>query len=801
MATVSAPWEAAEMMTVGELLAYLKLDDNPFKRALATARARFNAWGAATAQDADRHGQNAGKIYGRGFFFASDGSLRNKKGQFVGAEEAARIAGERAGRGFGRRMLDLLGDGLRGIGSLFSMAFSKASGALDGMSFDAAGLASFLMKAVAFATLLGPALYLAGGLAGSLPALLSGAGFAFGAVMLGMKGVTDAFKKNSGAGAKVADTAHQIAMAQRQVTRANKDLQAATEGINQARRDEIKHIRDLNLQLQRSALNEEDAASSVAEARDELARARLGGDPNEIARADRNLRSAQLTLEETKNAHSDLKEEKEESDRVGVEGSDRVREAIDRQAQAVDALADAQYALAQAQQAGSGGGAAGEVTKLAKSAQDFVDKVKSLGKAWGDLRLDVQQHLFEGIGDAVVKLADAWEGPARKQLTSMADTINGIVKTFTNTASKPKFIDDMNVGLDATRGFIDKIGNALAGPFMNMWARLSKAAKPFIDMLGDKLSGWIEDFAGWIDSVAENGKLDAFFQEATDSVSALFDIVEILIKIFGDLFDIIFGGQLEKRNKDEDPLVAVRRNLEKLEEWLSDPKNQESLKAFFDGLRAFLQWLFTDGVQKIQGFFGIMQWLVDKFTGWKNDLSDFKNDVKSKLDQVGGFFEGLRARLSATQNLFSWLPGTFKDALNQVIGLWNRLSFNLPAVDFMGAHFGGGSVGMPKLPMLAAGAMVGRRNGGTLAVIGEGREDEMVAPVSTAQGMIRQAVRDELAAADFGGGGDVVFAVDGEVIERRALRALRRNAAKVAAAAKAGDRNRRFAGGAAAALA
>ena len=46
------------------------------------------------------------------------------------------------------------------------------------------------------------------------------------------------------------------------------------------------------------------------------------------------------------------------------------------------------------------------MAKLAPNAQDFVRQMQSLGPAWKDLRLAVQDKLFEGLGASVKTFAD-----------------------------------------------------------------------------------------------------------------------------------------------------------------------------------------------------------------------------------------------------------------------------------------------------------------------------------------------------------------------------------------------------------
>jgi hypothetical protein len=773
-------------LTVGDLLAYLRLDRDDFKRGLRAAHREMVGAGDDIARESRRTGRRAGEEMNRGL---GEGLKRNSAGRLIDAETGRFVKdsfgqlGQEAGKTFGQGLRDMMSAGA-------NLATNIWNWVAPVLAFTAA---------VAFA---GPVVSILGGALGSLFAIAAGAGLGLGVLGLGLRGVADAFKKTSAGGGSAVNTLRQVELAQRAVARAQRDAKKAADDLNRARENEVKRIRDLNLNLRQSLEDQKSAAAAISEAREALARARATGDANEIAKAEADLRRAELALEETKNRVSDLKEEQAEADRKGVEGSDQVQAAIERQQQALEALADAEYNLKEARKGGGGGGGGIEDTvKLAPAAEDFVSKIKKLGPAFDSIRLDVQEHLFRGLGDSVTYLFNAWKPTLTTQMVAMADVLNGIVKTFSSTASKPRFISDMSVGLDAVRRLVDRVGTALAGPFMDAMARLSRAAAPFVDMLGDKLGGMIEDFASWIEQADNTGQLEAFFRNSTKYVGELFDIVSVTIAIVGDLFSILLGKDLPIGESGKDPLAAVRDALQGIHEWLQDPENQKKLQEVVDKIRGFLIWLFNDGVQKVKAFWKAGQEGIDKLKQWKKDFDLYKQAVEEKIDSIQSKFDRFKSFLSGA-GIFNSLWESFKWAINQVIYAWNRLSFSIPRLSFMGIETGGGRVDTPDITPLATGGIVQARTGGMIARVAEGGEDELVAPLSKAQAMFDQAVANGLERVlDRIATGDVIVTVDGEIIERKALAALRKNAPTVAANAKQGTRTRVFAGGASAQLA
>lgn len=129
------------------------------------------------------------------------------------------------------------------------------------------------------------------------------------------------------------------------------------------------------------------------------------------------------------------------------------------------------------------------------------------------------------------------------------------------------------------------------------------------------------------------------------------------------------------------------------------------------------------------------------------EIIEFVRSVPDKIIALGpvflqagknliqSFMNGFRAVGSFIGDIAGDIVSSVKSFLNKAI---DKINSGIAAVDAILP----GNLG--RIPRLAQGAVVGRRPGGTLAVVGEGREDEVVAPLSTLEDIIRKA---------FGGGG------------------------------------------------
>lgn len=674
-------------------------------------------------------------------------------------------------------------------------SFASSLTNLGGPIGQAVGVAKvvFIIAALpAVAMAATAALYTLGGALGSLPAVSVGLGFSVGALGLGFMGLADHLRSVPKAGGGASKSLAALHNAMRSVTRAQRELTKATLDIDKARADEIERIDDLGRALRGSVLDEEDAAAAVAKARTELAAAKAAGDPNAIGEADRAYRRSLLTLEEARDKTGDLADEKAKSDADGVEGSDQVQKALERQRDAVDALTAAQEALAEAQKSGGGGGAARQLMKLAPAAEEVVAKLKQLKPVFEDIRLAVQQSLFKGVAPELQRLADAWKQPLKSTLTSYASTFNSMFMNLGKSVRNPEFIKNITSGAETVRTNIDKIGKAITGPLVDAFGRLARAAKPFVDMLGDKIAGMVEHFSDWIKSADESGNLTKFFEDASYYLDLIWQIGGNVLGLFGDIFAIIFNTKDQGGTKPW--LEGFNEQLLMLREWLKDPENQKRIKDFIDRIgdlvrhaEEFTLWVTEKGLPALDQ-------LIDNFGKTSNAISDVIGWIQTYI----GWWQRLRDRLLAPLNfggMFDGLYSAFKWAVNNIIYAWNRLSFTVPSISAWGFSTPSFTVNTSDVKPLAKGGVARATPGGITAQIAEGGKDEAVAPVDVLMGYITTAVA--AAIGQGGQGGDIVIPIymfpNAAEYDRFVIGAAERNSGTIAKIANAGNKSIKYA--------
>lgn len=771
-------------LKLGELVTILSGDKKPLEKELAEAKVETRAAGQAMQREHRKSAlasalewARAGEQAGAAFTRDAAGRLRDSRGKFVreGQEAGSGFSGAfgtglGAAEGMFSRLLAIAGQGRRAFGGWID-GVQNLAGQLQNATGVVGKVVGWLVSAARWISLVGSAASgtasLVGVLAaalGSLPTALSGLAALTGTLSLGFMGLGDAFKQVSGGGGgggkSVVDTAYQIVQAQRRLRdaneeatdsttelgRARKTLKEATADLARAERDARENLDDLSRSVRGAKLDEAEATVRLVEAqmayRETL---RTTRDPIALEKARLALEQAQLATEDARDTTKDLSAEQVAAAKKGVKGSDEVRaaqeqqqaavdqltSAIRRQRAAVEGVEDAEHALAQARQsgaAGGGGGAAQELVKLAPAAQHLVDVIKKLKPAFEDLRLGVQQRLFAGVGDKVKLLAEKWFPQLKRTLGSYADTLNRIAKTAMDSASKPTFISNMAAGAESVRRLLDKVGKAVSGPLLDAFGRLSRAASPFIDKIGDKLAGIIGKFSALIKKADDSKKLTKFFRDAADLLGKIWDLGENVIKVVGQIIGILWP---QSKDSSGSALDSANKALESLSKWLDDPKHQKTLRDTIANVEKIAKKLWAVGVVGAKVFAAIsgagikaFNWIMDKghkFTVWVDNL---------------------RAKIRSA-NLFDGIKDSFRNAFNWVIDRWNNLSFGLPSVNipFLG-QVGGGRLDTPNIHRLAAGGLVKARPGGILANIGEGGKDEVVSPVDKLAAIIRDALGD-----------------------------------------------------------
>lgn len=564
---------------------------------------------------------------------------------------------------------------------------------------------------------LAPVLASVGGLAGAAIAGVVGAGVAIGTLGIGLGGVSDAWNaygKSAGggggaskaAGEQAYQAARRIEQAEEALTRAKRSARQASEDVSKAREDERERIEDLTLALISQKYAQEDAADSVTRAKEKLAREKEYGNGNSQSAAQRELERAQHAYNVETERLKDLEKDKKEADRSGVEGSERVKDALDRERQAAEAVKDAQEALADAKrktEVASGGAAGGvnqfseAMSKLSPNAQKFVRTLIDLKEKFDGVRRAVQDRLFAGLDETLRNLAEKW-GPALLPiLGGMADSLNRAAKSIAEGLGDPEFIDNVGVMSEAFGKFTESLGKS-AAKIMDAFARIGAAASPILVKIGEYIERISTKFAEWIEKAEKSGELQSFMERAAYYLGLIKDIGGLALGIMGEFLKILFPGSDEAGGG---VLEGIKAKLEDIKEWLGEPENQQKIKDMIKKFGDFFDKLVTEWIPDLIKFgekFGEIAGPIGKVITKLGEVHNFiTNKIPNSIDKMakkGG-------------NIFNGVKEGFRNAVNWIIGKWNNLSFSVPTISTPFGDIGGYNFGTSDINYLATGGITG----------------------------------------------------------------------------------------------
>lgn len=289
-------------------------------------------------------------------------------------------------------------------------------------------------------------------------------------------------------------------------------------------------------------------------------------------------------------------------------------------------------------------------------------------------------------------------------------------------------------GLGDVAGAAQKAGDTLeqsAGAKLESFKRQAQSA--LVDQLAKAIPyieatfGWLQKNSSWVTPLAVGlGILAAAIgvmvavQWAWNAALALSPVTWIVLGIVALIAVIVY---LATKTKFFQTIwAAVWGFMKGVGAWFAGP-----FAGFFVMLWGKIVG-FAKGVwNAIKLYFGFWYGVFNKIKSWAGAAVDW---VRNKFSSFVSFITGIPGKISAKlRSMWDGLKAGFRVAINYVIGKWNSLQFSIPSFSILGKTFGGGTIGVPKIPQLADGAIVKASPGGTLVNVGEGGDDEAVVPL------------------------------------------------------------------------
>jgi len=255
--------------------------------------------------------------------------------------------------------------------------------------------------------------------------------------------------------------------------------------------------------------------------------------------------------------------------------------------------------------------------------------------------------------------------------------------------------------------------------------------------LVDKLAAWFVDtFWPILKQVGEwiGTAFVALWNAASDAVGWLWDRFTVLFSVLQDtlwpILQTIAGWIGDYFVFQFKAAVTIVSGLIDVFQWLWDKVQ----RYIFPVLEMLATWIGTYFVTQWNIATTAVGWVIDKLQALWDKANAVKDGIFTAFDAVVGFVSGLGERIAnAASGMWDGIKSSFRSAINTIIGWWNNLSFSVPGIDVpLGPDVPGFTVNTPNIPYLAAGGLIKGGRGGTLAMLGEGRHDELVVPLNRA---------------------------------------------------------------------
>jgi phage-related protein len=211
--------------------------------------------------------------------------------------------------------------------------------------------------------------------------------------------------------------------------------------------------------------------------------------------------------------------------------------------------------------------------KLSPEARQTAVAVKELGDEFQDLRLSVQDSLFDGIAESVKELGERLLPTMKRGLTEVAAELNAGTREWAAFAASPRAVAD----LDTTFANITAAFHNLVPAGADFAAALSDIAtvgSGFLPELGQGLADAGTQFRNFIAESRKSGELEAFIQRALDALSQLGRIIGNVAAAFGNIFA---AGQ----ERGATLLTIIEQITQEFQDFTGSARGQQAIGDFF----------------------------------------------------------------------------------------------------------------------------------------------------------------------------------------------------------------------------
>lgn len=298
-----------------------------------------------------------------------------------------------------------------------------------------------------------------------------------------------------------------------------------------------------------------------------------------------------------------------------------------------------------------------EATKnMSKSAREFARAVRDVKPAFDEMRLDVQEALFQGLADVVKPLANTYLPIATAGFQGVARQAGMAAKETAEFLLQGSQVEKVSVFSAQLQTSFGNLAGALR-PAVSALLDLVTTGSTFLPGLTEHLRDWATQFSQRISEAAKSGELAAFFQRSIDALRSLGEIVG---NVFGAIRNIFKAAGGEAGGF----LQRIQEITQRFQDFTGSVQGQEAFGGFFETMRTVMQSLGP-------AFFELITIIGRDFLPILADVAEIIGPVLKPLLQVfGRLLESLRPLIQAIADAFATALtalGPFFDALGKAI--------------------------------------------------------------------------------------------------------------------------------------
>lgn len=372
---------------------------------------------------------------------------------------------------------------------------------------------------------------------------------------------------------------------------------------------------------------------------------------------------------------------------------------------------------------------------------DFIAVIVNPFLEFKDFTIQVFNDIIGGLGEFINRYKEDITTGLKNTFKIVSDLLKGaetvildiigILKNAYETYVKP-VLENLGTKInDLMSNYIIPLGNT----FVECWNKIA-------ENLAIIWETWLKPFVKWfIDGLVKDimNALNEIIDVASIFVNRIVQFVEGLIRVISGIVDFLVGvftGDWDKAWQGiKDIFWGVMKGLESIGGLILDvifllfgdfltavanawTKTWNGIKSFFSGIGTAISNIVVGLVSKGSSLIG-------------NFCNFISNGFSSVGEGVKNIFNGI---YNTIKSVFGGLLNIIKTPVNAIIGVVNKaidginnLSIDVP--DWVTETFGISSFGfnIPRIPALAKGGYV---TAPTLAMVGEGKDNEIVAPES-----------------------------------------------------------------------